>query len=53
MKREPVLILELVKAIVTAAIAFGAKLTAEQAIALYVVVAAILSVITRSRVSPA
>lgn len=52
LKREPVLILEAVKAAITAAVAFGFKMSADQIIATYALVAAVISVVVRQRVSP-
>ena len=53
MKREPVLIIAAIKAVILCAVAFGLKLTADQIIALGVAIEAVAAVFTRSKVSPA
>lgn len=50
--REPVLWMELVKAILPVAVLFGLPLTAEQTAGLLLVWGAILALITRSAVTP-
>ena len=52
MKREPVLIIAAIKAVILCAVAFGLKLTADQIIALGVAIEAVAAVVTRSKVSP-
>lgn len=52
-KREPALILGAVQAIIALAVSFGLGLTVEQTGAILAATAAVLAVITRSRVSPA
>lgn len=51
--REPVLILGLLRAVIVFATAFGLQLTVEQTAAVYLLAEAILSVVTRTQVSPA
>jgi hypothetical protein len=51
--REPVLILSLVQAAITVAVTFGLRLTVEQIGAILVLTGAVLSVIVRSKVTPA
>jgi len=51
--REPVLILGLIRAIVVMAVSFGLALTVEQMAAVYLVAEMVISVIARSRVTPA
>ena len=50
--REPALIIAAVTAVISLAVAFGLDLTSEQVGAVMAVVAAVLGVVTRSRVSP-
>lgn len=50
--REPALILAAVQAVLALVIAFGLDLTNEQTGAVLAVTAAILGIITRSRVTP-
>lgn len=50
--REPAMILALVQAIFAVAIAFGFELTEEQLAGLVALVAVLLGVITRTRVTP-
>jgi uncharacterized protein (DUF697 family) len=50
--REPALILGAVQAVVALAVAFGFDLSAEQVGAIVAATAALLSVVTRSRVTP-
>ena len=52
-RREPILLSGLVEAIIVAAVAFGADLTAEQVGAILGVVAVVTSIIARAFVSPA
>lgn len=51
--REPVLILGLVRAIVVLVVAFGLQLSPEQIAAVYLVAEMVISVIARSKVTPA
>lgn len=51
--REPVLIYTLVQAAITVAVTFGLHLTVEQIGAILVLTGATLSVIVRSKVTPA
>lgn len=50
--REPALILGAVNAVIALAVGFGLPVTIEQASLINAAVAAVLSVIVRSRVSP-
>ena len=52
-KREPALILGAIQAIVALAVGFGLNFTAEQVALVAAAAAAILSLVTRSQVSPA
>lgn len=50
--REPALVVGFVQAVITAAVAFGLELTAEQTGAILLVTAAALSLVVRRKVSP-
>jgi hypothetical protein len=50
--REPVAVLDLIKYIVAAGVAFGLPIDAEQKVALLGLAAALLTFITRQKVSP-
>lgn len=52
MDREPALILAAVQSVLALVVAFGLDLTVEQTGALLAVTAAVLGVITRSKVTP-
>lgn len=52
MDREPALILAAVQSIIALIVAFGLDLSAEQVGAIVAVTAAVLGVITRSKVTP-
>lgn len=52
MDREPALILAAVQSIIALVVAFGLDLTADQVGAIVAVTAAVLGVITRSKVTP-
>ena len=51
-KREPALILAAVTAIISLAVGFGLEVSGEQQSLILAAVAAVIGVITRSRVSP-
>ncbi len=51
--REPVLVYAAVEAIITVAVTFGLHLTAEQTGAILTLTLAVLSLIVRSKVTPA
>lgn len=50
--REPALIIGLVQALLALAVGFGLELTAEQTALILAATAAVLSVVTRSQVTP-
>jgi hypothetical protein len=52
MNREPALILALVQSVIALVVAFGLDLSAEQVGTIVAVSAALLGVVTRSKVSP-
>lgn len=52
MDREPALILAAVQSVLALVVAFGLDLTVEQTGALLAVTAAVLGVVTRSKVTP-
>jgi hypothetical protein len=51
--REPALIMGMVTALISLAVGFGLDITPEQVSLIVAAVAAVLSVVTRSKVSPA